>query len=209
MITRSPVDCCLRLDTAPGTSPCKRVEFGESSLLAELVETRYFGTALRASLYGPPRGVPRSQHVLVVAPAKQQPTVRPTDPLAERLAHYLIVVRDRPSTVDEATTGVFIRFTRGLYDDFESDVIDDHQSHGNRLLLIPRERDGLARLRNSILPEGDPEVGLDERRHVHRPEHRAATPEADNLSVRNLEVPLRTEVPIRTEPQSVTSGFDW
>ncbi len=75
--------------------------------------------------------------------------------------------------------------------------------------LVPRERHGFARPRNSILPEGDPEVGLGEGRHIHRPHHRAATPEADNLSVRNLEGPLRTEVAMRAELQRVMTGFDW
>jgi hypothetical protein len=37
-----------------GISPCRRVEFGHSSLVAELVEATCFRAELSASLYGPP-----------------------------------------------------------------------------------------------------------------------------------------------------------
>ena len=55
MITRFVPELCLRFATAAGTSPCSRVEFGQSSLVAGLLEATYLGTLLSASLNGPPR----------------------------------------------------------------------------------------------------------------------------------------------------------
>src|SRR5207244_11040503 len=55
MITRFVPELCLRSATAAGMSPCSRVEFGQSSLVAGLLEATYFGMVLSASLNGPPR----------------------------------------------------------------------------------------------------------------------------------------------------------
>jgi hypothetical protein len=74
-------------------------------------------------------GVPGAQHLLVTAPAKQQPTVGPTHPLAECLGHVLVVAGDRPSAVAEATTGVLVGSTGGLHDTVEGYVVDDDHSH--------------------------------------------------------------------------------
>src|SRR5829696_2628831 len=54
MITRFAPELSLSCATAAGTSPCSRVEFGQSRLVAGLLEVTNLGVLLSASLNGPP-----------------------------------------------------------------------------------------------------------------------------------------------------------
>jgi hypothetical protein len=56
MITRLPPGFCLSSATAPGISPCRRVEFGHSRLVAELLEATYLQALFSASLLRAARG---------------------------------------------------------------------------------------------------------------------------------------------------------
>src|ERR1017187_1433409 len=56
---------------------------------------------------------------------------------------------------------------------------------------------------NSLPSERDPEVGLDESRHQHRPYPRTVAPEADDLVLHDVERPFRAAVPAGAEPQRV------
>src|SRR5919107_1459539 len=54
MITRFAPELSLSSATAAPTSPCSRVEFGQSRLVAGLLEVTNLGVLLSASLNGPP-----------------------------------------------------------------------------------------------------------------------------------------------------------
>src|ERR1700733_8371205 len=58
-------------------------------------------------------------------------------------------------------------------------------------------------------PENDPEVGLDQRSHVHRPQQLAVAPKADDLLVGDVEGPFTAQEPFGPlDAQRVVSRLD-
>ena len=67
---------------------------------------------------------------------------------------------------------------------------------------------GLIRQRGSLAPEADPQVGLDERHDVHRPQELAVAREADDLLVGGVEGPLPAQEPVGPlDAQRVVPGL--
>jgi hypothetical protein len=68
---------------------------------------------------------------------------------------------------------------------------------------------GLIRRRGSLAPEADPQVGLDERHDVHRPQELAVAMEAHDLLVGGVEGPLPAQEPLGPlDAQRVMPGLD-